>query len=118
VSDDEGDARAEAKARRRAAEAAIARIDELLDEDWVQPGSARRMRTAYEFRVRRFDAQLDDEDPGEIEESSLAFQRLRREVLEAERAEVVRLRDAGEIPDDLMRRIERDLDLDDTRLDI
>jgi CPA1 family monovalent cation:H+ antiporter len=118
VSDEEEDARMEAKARRRAAEAAIARIDELLDEDWVHPKAARRLRSAYEYRLRRFDAQLDEDDDGEIEEKSLAMQRLRREVLEAERAEILALRDAGEIPDDTMRDIERDLDLDDTRLDI
>lgn len=118
VSDKDLIGRQEAEARRRAAEVAIGRIDELQDEDWVQPGSARRLRKAYEFRVRRFEAQLDREDDGAIEEGSLAFQRLRREVLEAERDEVLRLRDGGEIDDDTMRRIQRDLDLDDARLDI
>lgn len=118
VGDGDVIARQEADARRRAAEVAIARIDELLDEDWVRPKSARRMRQLYEFRVRRFDAQLDDEDDGTIEEGSLAFQRLRREVLEAERSEIVRLRNAGHIDDDTMHRIEHDLDLEDVRLDI
>jgi len=118
VGDGDKIARQEAKARRRAAEIAIARIDELIDEDWVRPETARRMRSLYEFRVRRFDAQLDREDDGEIEEGSLAFQRLRKEVLDAERMEIVRLRDAGEIDDDTMHRIEHDLDLEDVRLEI
>jgi hypothetical protein len=40
------------------------------------------------------------------------------EVLEAERGEVMRLRNEGRIDEETMRRIERDLDLDDTRLEI
>ena len=39
-------------------------------------------------------------------------------MLEAERAEIIRLRNAGDINDEIMRRIERDLDLEDTRLEI
>jgi monovalent cation/hydrogen antiporter len=118
LSDAEEIARQEAEARRRAAEAAIARIDELLDEDWVRPRTARRMRDLYEFRARRYTAQLDDEDDGSIEENSVAFQRLRRAVMDAERDEILRLRNRGDIDDDTMRRIQRDLDLEDARLEI
>jgi hypothetical protein len=39
-------------------------------------------------------------------------------VLEAERSEIVRLRNDGFINDQIMHRIERDLDLEDTRLDL
>jgi CPA1 family monovalent cation:H+ antiporter len=109
----------EAKARLKAARAALARIDELLaDEDWVREESAQRMRRLYEFRVRRFEARFGDGDDGGIEDGSLAYQRLRREALEAERAEVIRLRNQGRINDAIMRRIERDLDLEDARLEI
>jgi CPA1 family monovalent cation:H+ antiporter len=76
------------------------------------------MRRLYEFRVRRFQARFDDGDDGAIEDGSLAYQRLRREALEAERAEIIRLRNQGRINDAVMRRIERDLDLEDARLEI
>ncbi|MGI8623346.1 MAG: hypothetical protein ACR2NB_07630 [Solirubrobacteraceae bacterium] len=46
----------------------------------------------YEFRVRRFRARIDDEDDGELENGPWASQRLRREGLDAERREIVRLR--------------------------
>jgi CPA1 family monovalent cation:H+ antiporter len=109
----------EAKARLKAARAALTRIEELLGEqDWVRQESAERMRRLYEFRVRRFQARFDDGDDGAIEDGSLAYQRLRREALEAERAEIVRLRNQGRINDTVMRRIERDLDLEDARLEI
>ena len=39
-----------------------------------------------------------------------------REVLDAERAALRRLRDEGQITDEVRRRIEFDLDLDETRL--
>jgi hypothetical protein len=39
-----------------------------------------------------------------------------RELLEAQRREIVRLRNQGEISDEVMHRIERYLDLEDSRL--
>ncbi len=106
------------KARIYAAEAALARLDELVDEDWVRPATAERLRGLYDFRRTRFRARFDGEDDGAIEQQSTDFQRLRRELLEAERAAVVGLRREGRISDDVMHRVERDLDLDDARLDV
>ena len=108
----------EAKARILAAKAAIARLEEIRDEEWVREESADRMRLLYEYRIRRFKARFDDGDDGAIEEGSQAYQQLRRRILEAERAEVVRLRNVGTIDEQTMHRIERDLDLEDARLEI
>jgi monovalent cation/hydrogen antiporter len=110
--------REEAKARIHAAEAALERLDELVDEDWVRPDTAERVRGLYTFRNNRFRARLDDMDDGEIEERSLAYQRLRRQLLEAERGAVLALRNEGTISEDVMHRVQRDLDLDDSRLDV
>ena len=107
-----------AKARIHAAEAAIARLDELLEEDWVREDTAERMRGLYNFRRNRFRARFDEEDDGMIEEQSTSYQRLRRELLEAERGAVIRLRNEGHINDDVMHRVTRDLDLEDSRLDV
>lgn len=114
--DEETVAEQEHKARLKAAHAALDRLAELEAEDWVREDTHRRMRGLYEFRLRRFEALLDDEDDGEIEAGSAAYQRLRREVLDAERAEIIRLRNRGAITDETMRRIERDLDLEHARL--
>lgn len=114
--DEETVAEQEAAARRQAASAALERLAELETEDWVRRDTYERMRALYEFRLRRFAAQLDEEDDGEIERGSEAYQRLRREILEAERAEIIKLRNRGAITDEIMRRIERDLDLDHARL--
>jgi monovalent cation/hydrogen antiporter len=107
----------EARARVQAAEAALARIEELLDEEWVAEPEARQLRGVYDYRRRRYAARGGGGrgDP-EIEARSEALERLTREVLEAERAAVLALRDAGHIDDEVMRRIERDLDLEHARL--
>jgi CPA1 family monovalent cation:H+ antiporter len=115
--DEESVAEQEAEARLRAAEAALERLGELEGEDWIPEDTLDRMRRFYDFRSRRFQAQLDSGDDGEIERGSQAYQRLRRKVLEAERAEIIRLRNRGSITDETMRRIERDLDLEDARLE-
>jgi CPA1 family monovalent cation:H+ antiporter len=108
----------EARARIAASQAAIERLAELEQEDWVRADTSERMRRQYEFRIRRFESRLDEDDDGEIEEGSVAYQRLRRKVLEAERAEIIRARNRGDITDDIMRRLERDIDLEDARLEI
>jgi CPA1 family monovalent cation:H+ antiporter len=107
-----------AKARIRAAEAAIARLDELLEEDWVREDTAERMRGLYNFRRNRFSSRFDEESDGAIEEQSQAYQRLRRELLEAERAAVTELGRSGAISGDVVLRVRRDLDLEDARLDV
>jgi monovalent cation/hydrogen antiporter len=108
----------ETKARIHAAEAALGRLEELAGEDWVRDETAERMRGAYRFRASRFAARFDDEDDGDIEERSQNYQRLRRELLDAERRAVVELRRQGRINDEVMNRVQRDLDLEDARLDV
>jgi CPA1 family monovalent cation:H+ antiporter len=111
-------AREEAKARILAANAALARLEELRAEDWVREDTAERMQGLYNFRKSRFSARFDDGDDGGIEQRSMDYQRLRRELLEAERAAVVELRRIGRINDEVMYRVFRDLDLEDTRLEV
>jgi CPA1 family monovalent cation:H+ antiporter len=113
IEDDE-----DAKARIHAAEAALARLEVLIDEDWVREDTAERVRGAYRFRTNRFRARLDDGDDGSIESRSQDYQRLRRELLEAERDALVDLRRSGVISNDVWIRVARDLDLEELRLDV
>ncbi len=81
------------------------------------------MRGIYGYRRRRFAARHDgsvgaeDGEEEDLEVRSAAFQRFRRELLGVERDTVLRLRSEGKIGDEVMRRIERDLDLEDSRLE-
>jgi CPA1 family monovalent cation:H+ antiporter len=76
------------------------------------------MRGLYGFRRQRFAARFDDGDDGVIEQQSQDYQRLRRELLDAERRAVVQLRREGRIDDAIMNLVTRDLDLEDARLDV
>ena len=107
----------EARARIRSAEAALARLEELADEDWVPPDTAERLRGLYAFRHGRFTARHDRDDESAHEELQRAYQRLRRELLGAEREALEELRRDGVITEQVLQRVIRDLDLEDLRLD-
>ena len=117
VSDDGGVEREEAKARIKAAEAALTRLEELVADGAVREDTAERLRGAFGFRRDRFRARFDDEDDGAIEERSTAYQRVMRELLDAERAALIALRNNRVIDDNVMQRVQRDLDLETARLD-
>ena len=116
VADDGIAEREDAKARVLAADAALARLDELEGESWVREDTAERMRGLYGFRRERFSGRLDGTRL-EIEEQSQAYQRLRRELLQAEEDAVIELRRIGKIADDVMHRVLRDIALEEQRLD-
>jgi monovalent cation/hydrogen antiporter len=109
--------REEVKARIHAADAALARIEELAGEDWVRDDTAERLRGLYEFRRGRFASRYTGDDDGGAEDRSQAYQQLLRELIEAEREAVVALRGDSRIGDEAMRRVLRDLDLEEARLD-
>lgn len=110
--------REELKARLIATQAALARLEELGDEDWTRDDTIERMKGAYEYRRRRLKARAGKIEDDGFEDRSTRYQTVVREVLEAQRAEIVRLRNAGTISNDVMHRLERELDLEDERLEI
>ncbi len=120
IHDDGASEREEIEARLLAAEAALKRINELENEGWVRADTAERVRGLYGYRHRRFSARHNgsyEDGEEDLEVRSSDFQRFRRELLEAERAAVLRLRSEGKIGDEAMRHVERDLDLEDARLE-
>ena len=109
----------ETRARLVIARAALERVDELENEDWTREATIDRVRQLYQFRQRRFKiraGKIQDEDG--LEESSLAFQRLMHEIYAVQRRELVRLRNTREISAEVMRRVERELDLEEERLEV
>jgi CPA1 family monovalent cation:H+ antiporter len=110
--------REELRARLGATSAALARLDELAGEDWTREDTVERLRGLYDYRRRRLKAQAGKIEDDGYEDRSLAYQRLVRELLEAQRRAIVQLRNQGTIGTDVMRRVERDLDLEDSRLEI
>lgn len=115
-----GDGRAEreeAKARLKAARAGMARLEQLATEDWVDSEEAESFRARYREQADHYRSHYEGADHASEEERVEASLRLRRELLDAQRGAVVRLRDEGYIADDILRRVQRDLDLETVRLD-
>ncbi len=115
---DDSEEQEELRGRLRATDAALVRLEELAGEEWTREDTVERMRGLYQFRRRRLKARGGYLDDDGAQDRSLAYQRLVRELLEAQRREIVRLRNQGEISNEVMHRIERDLDLEDARLEI
>jgi monovalent cation/hydrogen antiporter len=106
----------ELHARRQTALRARERVEELSGEEWVNADTVVRLRGLYDWRHRRFTAQSEG-DGAEYDERSAAYQRLLREIIAAERQTLLGLRNEGRITDEVMRRVERDLDLEESRLE-
>jgi CPA1 family monovalent cation:H+ antiporter len=122
IHDDGAEAREELEARRRATDAALIRLDELGMMEWTRDDTVERMRGMYEYRRRRLQARDgggdgadDDED---YENRSYRYQKMVREVIDAQHDAVVELRNRGRISNDVMHRLERELDLERERLEI
>jgi CPA1 family monovalent cation:H+ antiporter len=79
------------------------------------------MRAMYDYRRRRFDARAGDgadEEDGGYEQRSYRYQKMVREVIAAQHTAIVELRNRGEISNEVMHRLERELDLERERLEI
>jgi monovalent cation/hydrogen antiporter len=118
LEDDGTTEREETIGRIKVAQAALNRIDELAEEEWVREDTAERVRGLYNYRRSRFAARFDGDDGDGLEDRSAAYQRLLRELLRAQRKTLIILRNEGKISDEAMHRIERDLDLEESRLEL
>jgi CPA1 family monovalent cation:H+ antiporter len=107
----------EAIARLEAAQAALDRIDELEDEG-ASEEVLRRLRELYRARFRACQAVLGGEGDGRPPEDPrlTRYADLRRDLITVERDTLLRMRSAGELRNEVLRTIERDLDLDEARL--
>jgi Na+/H+ antiporter len=117
LEDDHIGEKEETHGRIQVAEAALERLEELGEEDWVREDTAERVRSLYNYRRNRFASRFDG-DPDGVEERSVAYQQLMVELLGAQRQRLVSMRDEGSIGDEVMHRIERDLDLEESRLEL
>ena len=103
--------------------AALERIEELEGEDWVHPRTVERTRNLFDYRRRRFSSRIgdrrsedgDDED-FDYEGRADSYRQFMSHVLGAQRDTLRRLRDEGEVTDEVRRRVEYDLDLEEARL--
>lgn len=108
---------AELQARLEGARAALDRLEKICAENGLPPDSELGMREYYENRIERYEAGIRAGGmTEEYAQSSAAWRNWRRDLIEAERDAIIRMRDGGEISPETMRRIERDLDLEESRI--
>ncbi|MGH2472409.1 MAG: Na+/H+ antiporter [Candidatus Limnocylindria bacterium] len=113
---DEDDEHEEAHARQELVDVALARIGELYDVWPTHRELLDNLRSTYQHRAEH--AEQHHEDPGSAAEQELIDHRaIRRDVIDAQREALARLRDEGTIDDDVMRNIERELDLEELRME-
>jgi CPA1 family monovalent cation:H+ antiporter len=107
----------EAMARLEAAQSALDRLEEL-EEEGAPPEAVRRLRELYRARFRMCQAVLggDPDAAAPDHDERMSYAALRRELITAERAALVELRNGGRIPPAVMRQIQRDLDLEEARI--
>ena len=107
----------EALARLETAQAALDRLDEL-EEEGAPEEQLERLREVYRARFAQCVAALDG-NAGDRDGASAPLRRygeLRRDLIGAERRALLDLRSADRVPPDILRRVERELDLEEARL--
>lgn len=103
----------EDRAREAATVAALDRLEGLKDE-W--PGHLpliRQIRERYEHASEHIGASTDEAADTEL----IEHQKIRHAVIEVQRQTLIEMRDRGEISDEVLRRIEHDLDLEELRME-
>jgi len=105
----------EARAREDAARAALTRLDELAGAPWARREDVDRLRTVYTQRVRR-SSPIELGADSTATRAQAAFRRLRHDILSTERRVVIALRNQGVISDEILLRLEQELDVEAMRL--
>jgi CPA1 family monovalent cation:H+ antiporter len=108
-------ANAEAHARALTAEAALARLDELESRWPTHKPLIDTMRAQYQHRASHAELHDNESEPGAAESELVEHTQIRRETIDAERRAAYDLHERGIIDDGVLRRIERDLDLEEVR---
>jgi monovalent cation/hydrogen antiporter len=112
--DDDGLAGDSRRAVARLAEVALDHLDALDPEaDGVPPELVERLRQRYRARLAHLDQQGDQDRP----DGTRAYVELVHDLLGAQREELRRLRAEGEVTAGVARRLDHDLDVEETRLE-
>jgi monovalent cation/hydrogen antiporter len=111
--EDDTDLREEREALIRASEAALARLQEIDNTVVVDPQLMERVRAPYQQRLTRLTEQ-ERRDPECLltEGQGAAYRRMREDALAAERKAVVALRNQGKVSENVLQRVQEDIDLE------
>lgn len=115
--DRQGQLLAQASAQQAAARAALAALDEAVAASPDDEQVAGQLRRLTEARANaRWERLAEVGATDTAETPSATWRRLRGVMLDAERGELLQLRDTGRLPDEAMREMQRSLDLEEAAL--
>jgi CPA1 family monovalent cation:H+ antiporter len=116
IKDDGSFEKEERGARLQANQAALARLIETSESDPTKADALKRLRIEYEDHVRQLESAEPELASAPLRLFSSEYERLSRIALDQERRTIIRLRNEGVISDEVLRRIQHDVDLAEVRL--
>ncbi len=105
----------EMRARAALARAALKRADDLAADEEVPDDALARLRERHELRLQRHGGDDGGAD-ADADDRAALYRRLQRELLTAQRERLAGLRHEGAVQGELLRTLQRDLDLEEARL--
>jgi CPA1 family monovalent cation:H+ antiporter len=116
IEDDGSVEKEEREARLKANQAALDRLNEIAKDAPAKTDALQRLRIEYEDRIRQLEAAATKSAGFPLRLFSSEYERLSYEALQGERRTILRLRNTDIISDEVLRRIQRDIDLAEARL--
>jgi CPA1 family monovalent cation:H+ antiporter len=116
VEDDGSMEKEEREARLKANQAALARLNEIGEHDPAKADALQRLRVEYEDHIRQVEGAEPESAGTPLRLFSSEFERLSHEALQTERRTILQLRNDDAIADEVLRRIQLDIDLAEARL--
>jgi monovalent cation/hydrogen antiporter len=116
VKDDGSMEKEERQARLKANQTALARLNEIGKCDPVKADALQRLRVEYEDHIRQVEGAERKNAGTKLRLFSTEYEHLSFEALLVERQTILQLRNDNVISDEVLRRIQRDIDLAEARL--
>jgi CPA1 family monovalent cation:H+ antiporter len=116
IKDDGSMEKEEREARLQANRTALARLNEIGERNPAKVDALQRLRVEYEDHIRQVEGAEPESAGTPLRLFSSEYERLSHEALQVERRTIIKLRNNDVISDEVLRRIQRDIDLAEARL--
>jgi CPA1 family monovalent cation:H+ antiporter len=116
VTDDGSTEKEEREARLKANQAALARLNAIGEFEPTKADALQRLRVEYEDHIRQVEGAEPESVGTPLRLFSSEFERLSHEALQVERQTILQLRNQSVISDEVLSRIQLDIDLAEARL--
>ncbi|HEY4415021.1 MAG TPA: Na+/H+ antiporter [Verrucomicrobiae bacterium] len=116
IEDDGSELKEEREARLQANRAALSRLNQIQEKNPEKAEVLQRLRIEYEDHIQQIEGEQIPGASAALRLFSSEYERLSHEALQVERSTLLQLRDANVINDEILRRVQRDIDLAEIRL--